>query len=149
MNRHIKIMTIVLALAMAVATLVSCGMSNDPKKTKEALEEKNYTVEAIIGDNDLDAQAELDSMSDEMHITAGELVAVISATKGNVENDLPENFIYIYYFKDSKTANKFWDENQEDIGNIKSEYKDAEGFEVKKEGSVVYFGTAQAIKDAK
>lgn len=148
MKKYISSFALVLTVIFVIAALAACGISNNPKATKEALEDKNYTVEAILGDNDLDAQARLDSMSDEMNITAGELVAVISATKGDVEHDMPENFIYIYYFKDGNAANKFWNGNTEQIEEMKEQYKDYDGFEVNKEGSVVYFGTKQAVKDA-
>ena len=148
MKKYVKIVTLALALVLALAALTACGMSNNPKKTKKALESRDYTVEVIIGDGDLEAQAELDSYADEMNLTAGELVAMLTASKGEAENDVPENFIYIYYVKDSKSANKFWDSNQEQIEKTKETYKDAKGFEMKKSGSVVYFGTKQAINDA-
>lgn len=148
MKKYICVIALMLALTFAVAAFAACGMSNNPKATKKTLEEKDYTVEAIIGDNDLDAQAELDAMSDEMKVTAGELVAVISAVKGEVNDDVPENFIYIYYFKDSVSANKFWNANTDEINGLSETYKSADGFDVRKDGSVVYFGTRQAIGDA-
>ena len=58
MRRYIKTLTLALALVLTIAVLAACGMSNNPKKTKASLEEKQYTVETVIGDNDLDAQAE-------------------------------------------------------------------------------------------
>lgn len=148
MKKIIRTVFLVMAMALAVYALVACGISNNPKKTKDALEDKQYTVETIIGDNDLDAQAELDSMSDEMHITAGDLVAMLAAYKGGTD-DMAQDFIYIYYFKDGSVANKFWDANKKQIEDLgATEYKDVEGFEIKKQGSVVYFGTKQAISDA-
>lgn len=148
MKRYGTTFVLTLTLALVLAIFAACGISNNPKATKQSLEEKDYTVQAVIGDNDLDAQAQLDSLSDEMDITSGELVAMISATKGTTEQDVPENFIYIYYFKDGTVANRFWDSNQTELNELKSTYKDADGFQVKKMGSVVYFGTKQAIMDA-
>ncbi len=148
MKRHITLLALVSIVALVAVALTACGMSNNPKATKQTLEEKNYSVEATIGDNDLEAQAELDSMSDEMKITAGELVAMIAATKGGAGQDTAENFVYIYYFKDSKVADKFWTANKTELDALKTEYKDFDGFEIGKDGSVVYFGTKQAIKDA-
>lgn len=144
--KHIRSAALALTMILVVAALAACGMSNNPKATKEALETKGYEVESVIGDNDLEAQAQLDGMSDEMHITAGELVAMIAAVKG--EDDAAE-FIYIYYFKDSAVANRFWDSNQKELNDLKEEYKDFEDFELKKDGSVVYFSTKQAVKDCK
>ena len=132
------------ALLITVASLAACGMSNNPKKTQKALEKHNYVVETILGDNDLDAQAELDGMSDEMNITAGELVAMLSATK----EDESGEFLTVYYFKDGYVANKYWDSNREQLNAIKERYKNVDGFEMKKVGSVVYYGTRQAIADA-
>lgn len=147
MKKYCKVAALALVLLIVVAVAAACGMSNNPNKVKSALEGKQYNVESVIGDNDLDAQAELDSLSDEMGITAGELVAMITATKGE-EQDSRE-FIYIYYFKDSVVADKFWNVNQVKLNELKTQYKDTDGFEINKEGSVVYFGTARAIKDAK
>lgn len=147
MNRFIKVAALVLIAAFGLFAFTACGLSNNPKKTKEALEEKQYTVETIIGDNDPDAQAELDSMSDEMSITAGDLVAMLAAYKGE-SDDMPQDFIYIYYFKDGNVADKFWNSNGQQLDELKQEYKTVEGFKVDRAGSVVYFGTEQAIRDA-
>ena len=146
MKKYTKLFALVSVMILAVLSLAACGLSNNPKKTQEALEKRNYTVETIIGDSDIDSQAELDSMSDEMSLSAGELVAMLAAYKEKEEDEVSD-FIYIYYFKDGKVANKFWDENQQQLSELKTEYKDAEGFEINKSGSVVYFGTKQAIED--
>lgn len=144
MKKYFRAMVLTLALLLSVAAFAACGMSNNPKKTQKALEKNNYTVESIIGDNNLDAQAKLDSMSDEMQITAGELVAVLSATKADESGE----FLTVYYFKDGYAANRYWDANREQLNAVKEKYKDADGFEIKKLGSVVYYGTKQAIMDA-
>lgn len=148
MKKYAKLLTLALAAVLTLTLLAACGMSNNPKKKQAALEEKGYEVEAVIGDNDLEAQAELDSMSDEMSLTAGELVALIAATKSNETDDVTD-FIYIYFFKDGDVANRFWNSNQEQLDDLKDEYKDTADFRLKKEGSMVYFGTAQAIEDAR
>lgn len=145
MNKFSKTFAVMLVFVLAIAALVACGVSNNPKKAQQTLEDKGYTVETIIGDNDLEAQDELDSMSDEMHISAGELVALLSAVKG--DGDQTDDFLYIYYFKDGATANRFWDANQTELDQLKEEYKDFDNFRLAKKGSLIYFGTQQAISD--
>ena len=61
---------------------------------------------------------------------------------------MPQDFIYIYYFKDGMVADKFWKANGQQLDDLKEEYKTVDGFKVDRAGSVVYFGTEQAIRDA-
>lgn len=128
-------------------TFVACGPTKDPVKAKKALEDAGYEVYALIASNGDKEKEELDESAQYYELDNGVFVAMIEAFKGS-ESD--GDFIFLYYFKDSKAADKFWDAGKEDI-EAEVKYYEENGMEVlcKKSGSIVYVGTEQAIKDTK
>lgn len=150
MKKALKILSAALIVVLAIGLLVACGPSKDPAKAKKALEDAGYEVEAIIASNSDEEKEALDQMAQDSDLEAGDVEAMVAATKSEEAEDIGD-FIYIYYFKDGDVANKFWDAHKEDLEKTVESYKEEIGKDVKyeKSGSIIYMGTEQAIKDAK
>ena len=97
-------------------------------KAKAALEDAGYTV--ILNDGGLIGSALLPEGAE----------ATLVAVKGDDE------YISITYYKDKDALNDAWDKIEDDIKEIKEEYEDVV---CKKSGNMIYFGTKQAVKDAR
>lgn len=134
MKRPLKLTALSLAMLMMIFTLVSCmGPAKDPEKAKAALEENGYVatlkngklVEVVamaLGIDDLDAQ-----------ITA-------------ISKEDIDDFITIYYFETKDAADAAWDKVKKEADD---EGKDNDNFVCKKSGSIIYFGTENAVKAAR
>ena len=125
----IKITALALLTVMICAMLVACGGPNaDPEKAKEALEDAGYTVilndGGLLGDLGLPKGAE----------------ATLTAFKGDDE------YISVIYYEDKDALNDAWEDVKKDAEELKEEYED---IVLKKSGKMIYFGTKQAVKDAK
>ena len=132
MKKFAKIMAVALVAVMAVAILVACAPASDPDKAVAALKKNGYTAGKV---------------------SAGSyegLEAMVTGTKGALGALLGKDdfqFITIYYFKDSKSANDAWDAIKSE--SDKSSNKKDSDWVVKKSGKIIYFGTKQAAKDAR
>ena len=120
------------AVALGLLTVMICAFSacsniSNPNKTVKALEEAGYVVVYNDGEGEFDAAT----------LPKG-AKASIMAYKGK------EN-IHIIYYEDAATADAAW----EDVNQIADFHKDQEGFVCEKSGSVIYYGTEQALEDAK
>lgn len=133
MKKFVKVTAVALVAVMALALLVACGPASDPDKALAALKENGYTATKV---------------------SAGSyegLTAVVTGTKGLLSGLLgggDVQFITIFYFESSKAANEAWADIQEVAGKD-SNKKDDSDWVVEKSGSMIYYGTKQAVKDAR
>ena len=126
MKKFAKITAVVLVAVMALALLVACGPASDPDKAKKALEDNGYTV---------------------VNLPAGGIAgikAIVSGTKGLLSGNAQT--ITIYYFNDAESANNAWEEIKD---KSDKESKDKSDWVVAKSGAMIYYGTSQAVKDAR
>lgn len=131
MKKLVKVTAVALVAVMALTLLVACGPASNPDKALAALKENGYTATKI---------------------SAGSyegLTAVVTGTKGLFSalfggDDV--QFITIFYFESSKAANDAWDAIKAESNK---EQLDGSDWVVEKSGSMIYYGTKQAVKDAK
>lgn len=132
MKTFVKVLALSLVAVMMCAVLVSCGgPASDPDKAAKALEDADYIV--VKAD---------DKVSLALYETMGvkKLECVITAYNEDEEG------IVIFYFEDKAAANDAWETIEEEA---KEATKDEEDIVIKKSGKMIYYGTKQAIKDAK
>ena len=134
MKKLLKITALSLAMLMMVLTLASCGAPNkDPAKAKAALEENGYIVTlkdgklveivaSALGIDDLDAQ-------------------IVAVSKEDIDD-----YITIYYFETKDAANAAWEKIEEEADE---KMKDEEDVVLKKSGTMIYYGSKNAVKAAK
>lgn len=156
-----RILTVVGVLALAailVVSLVAC-IPSDPAKAEENLKAEGYDVLVVNSDDVLGIAG--------LALPDG-CVTQVSGSKA-LSGDLGDS-IAIYYFEDSDAANAYMDENADwqgeidvQLAELKDEYdageisendynsmKDLlESVQMKKQGKIVYVGSADAIKAAK
>lgn len=133
MKKFAKIAAVVLVAVMALAVLVACAPNSDPDKAVSALKENGYTATKVSAGS-----------------YAG-LTAVVTGSKGLLSSILGGEdfqFITIYYFESKSAANDAWDAIQGEADK-NSNKKDDSDWVVAKSGAMIYFGTKQAVKDAK
>lgn len=156
-----RILTVVGVLALAailVVSLVAC-IPSDPAKAEENLKAEGYDVLVVNSDDALGAAG---------LVLPDGCVTRVTGTKV-LSGDLDDNIV-IYYFEDSDAATAYMDENADwqdeidvQLDELKDEYdageisendynslKDLlENIQMKKQGKIVYRGSADAIKAAK
>ena len=121
-----KIIALSLVAVMMCFALASCGAPNkNPEKAKAALEKAGYTVQYT------------EANPDEAEGVTGVLVAT--------EKD-SENGVYIIYFESASAAKDAWKDAKDEINELAKEQKD---FVAKQSGSMIYYGTKDAVKAAK
>ena len=137
MKKFTRILCLALVAVMLCATLASCGgPASNPDDAVAALKENGYTAakDTLI----VPAALKLAGVKD--------IDTVISGTK--IEEDVFET-ITVIYFTDSDAAEAAF----EKVENYASEKKDDKAEEsnwvVEQSGAMIYFGTKQAVKDAK
>ena len=118
-----KSLALMLVVAMVGVLVVACAPASNPDKAKKALEDNDYVVVKL--DNYLNLEG---------------VDCVVTGTKGLLSGD-PQS-VTIVYFEDNASAKDAWDE-------IKDKAGEGEDVVIKKSGKMIYFGTKQAIKDAK
>ena len=128
MKKFAKITAVVLVAVMALALLVSCGPAANPDKAVAALKDNGYAAGKVStgGYNGLEA--------------------IVSGSKGLLTGDFQT--ITIYYFESASAANDAWESIQSDSNKDKEKNKDSD-WVCKKSGKVIYYGTKQAVKDAR
>ena len=132
MKKLVKISALALVLIMMVAVFASCAApAKDPKDAKKALEDAGYEVTLIDGD--------MAAM-----IGVKGLEAAIMAYSEENEDD----GVFIYYFEDKDAANEAWEDIEKEVEELKKANEDVE-FIVKKSGTMIWYGTKDAIKAAK
>lgn len=156
-----RILTVVGVLALAailVVSLVAC-IPSDPAKAEENLKAEGYDVIVVNSDDVLGIAG--------LALPDG-CVTQVSGSKA-LSGDLGDS-IAIYYFEDSDAATAYMDKNADwqgeidvQLAELKDEYdageisendynsmKDLlESVQMKKQGKIVYVGSADAIKAAK
>ncbi|MCH5151865.1 MAG: hypothetical protein J1F65_04315 [Clostridiales bacterium] len=140
MKKFAKIMAVVLVAVMALALLVSCGPASDPDKALAALKDNGYVLAAKNT-----GLLSLTAVEVIVGAERGDVVAIVTGTKTDDDNKLQT--ITIWYFKDSAAANKAWDKAQQHANSEKDD--DASDWVVAKSGAMIYYGTSQAVKDAR
>ena len=134
MKKFAKITAVALVVVMALAVLVACGPAADPDKAVAALKENDYVAAKVT--------------------TGGYngMVAMVTGTKGVLGSLLSgeKQFqtITIYYFESTSAANDAWEKIKSDSDKDKEKNKDSD-WVCKKSGKVIYYGTKQAVKDAR
>ena len=125
MKKFIKILTASLLMVMTVLVMTAC-VPNNPEKAAKKLEKAGYTVEVV----DLVAEG-VDG--------EGALYQVVAMKRD--ETSEASDGIYVIYFDSKDNAKAWYDEYLDDINDPD------EGMSAKYKGKIVYWGTAQAIKD--
>ncbi len=153
MKKTYKILTVMLVAILSVLSLVACGPSSDPAKALDALKSHGYEAGARIAANSEEDKAYLDDMAVANGLEAGDIVADLEAGKkvySESENKNSDDFIEIIYFKNDSIAKKYWNMKQENIDyGIELNRKEGIKLIAKRQGSMIYIGTAQAVKDAR
>ena len=128
MKKFAKITAVALVAVMVLAALVACGPAADPDKAVSALKSNDYVAGKVT--------------------TGGYsgMVAMVTGTKGLLTGNLQT--ITIYYFESTSAANDAWEKIKSDSDKDKEKNKDSD-WVCKKSGKVIYFGTKQAVKDAR
>ena len=131
-----KTLSLVLSSMLLVAmvfTLTSClasilGPSWDPDKAAAALEENGYIVTNISDSKDY-----------------ADSKAVVTGTKIRLSSD-PFEMIVIIYYDDVEKAKEHYDDVKE---NFEKESDEESDWVFKRVGSMVYFGTKDAVEAAR
>lgn len=156
-----RILTVVGVLALAailVVSLVAC-IPSDPAKAEENLKAEGYDVLVVNADDFFGAGGV---------VLPDGCVTKVQGTKA-LSGDLGDNIV-IYYFEDSDAATAYMDKNADwqgeidvQLAELEDEYKAGEisendfnsikdlleSVQMKKQGKIVYVGSADAIKAAK
>ena len=133
MKKFARILSFALVAVMLCATLVACGApAKDPDDALAALKENGYTAVKDTVASPLALKA----------LGVKNVTSVVSGTK--VADDKGESIIV--YFEDKDAAKDSFEKLEE----YAEEEKDEDAtWVVKQSGAMIYFGTEQAIKDAK
>lgn len=123
------VLGVALVVVMLAAVLVAC-VPSDPDKAVKNLKDADYVaVKLSVSDlpfGDLDEN---------------KVSAVVSGTK------LLKDSVTLIYFKDTASAKDFYAELKEDYDKMSDKAK--ENYDFGRSGSVVYYGTPDAVKAAK
>lgn len=125
----IKVVALAMIAVMACMLLVACAPASDPDKAIEALKDNGYAAAEdkllipgalkLLGVKDIDC--------------------VVAGTKEG-------EAITIIYFADKDAAEAAWEKVSEYAEDQKDDESD---WVVDKSGAMIYFGTKQAVKDAR
>ena len=139
MNKLVRILCAVLVAVTLCATLASCG---GPSKNREKAVEALKAADYIVTDDTKGAPAlfKLQEIDLDAHVTATKF------TKDDEGNAVTEH-VSIYYFADAENAKKAMEKIADDEKDQKQD--NDRWISATRSGSVVYYGTKQAIKDAK
>lgn len=131
------ILGVALVAVMLVAVLAGC-VPSDPAKAQSNLEGNGYDVVKVEG---VAAQIAAIPFTTIAEIDFDKVDAVVTGAKGT-------DSIYMVYFKDSSSANDYYNKFEPAIKKL-AEESNKEDVAFGKSGSVVYFGTNAAVKAAK
>ena len=137
MKKFTRILCLALVAVMLCATLASCGgPASNPDDAVAALKENGYT--AAKDNLIVPAALTLAGVKD--------IDTVISGTK--VEEDVFET-ITVIYFIDSDAAEAAFEKVEKYASEKKDDKAEESNWVVEQSGAMIYFGTKQAVKDAK
>lgn len=132
MKTFAKILCLSLVAVMLCATLASCAPASDPDKAISALKDAGYTAAkdttlvpaalALLGVKGIDA--------------------VISGTKSG-------EHVTVIYFTDSDSAKNAEEKVTKYVDDEEKDKKDDSDWVFKRSGKMIYWGTKNAVKDAR
>lgn len=131
MKKFAQLISLALVAVMCVALLASCAPASDPAKAEKALKDAGYIVDATA--ITLLVKAATDSVK-----------TVVSATK--TDNDKNVQHVTIVYFDSAEDAKTAYEKLQ---SVSDKEKKDESDWVFAKSGTMVYWGTKTAVKDAR
>ncbi len=129
------VLSIALAMVMVLSVvLCACGPNSDPAAAKTTLQDNGYTAieDKLVVPNALKL------------LGVEDISTVISGTK---TVDKKTEHVTIIYFESADAANAGWDKVQEYASDDKE--KEDTDWTIVKSGKMIYYGTKQAIKDAR
>lgn len=129
------VLSIALAMVMVLSVvLCACGPNSDPAAAKAALKDNGYTAaeDKLIIPNALKV------------LGVDGITTVVTGTK---IVDKKTEHVTIIYFESADAANAGWDKVQEYASDDKE--KEDTDWTIAKSGKMIYYGTKQAVKDAK
>ncbi len=144
-----KLFALILALALAACTLLSCANTpqEDYNALKKSLEEKGYGV----GLTKTQENAQAFGNEYGIELSADGLDAMLMATKTNANYDIVDTIVIFYFETDSDAEKAFDRGNYEKLFKemVKS-YKSDNAVDLQYDirGSMFWIGTAQGIADA-
>ena len=140
MKKFVKILSLSLVAVMLLAMLASCAPASDPGKAVEALKAEGYT--ALRDNNVIPAAFKLAGYS---------LDVVVTGTKTIKDKDGKKTVesVTIFYFANKEDAEKAFDKVKDKEKDSKEDSEESNWVSATKSGKMVYFGTKQAIKDAR
>ena len=138
MKKFVKVVAVALVVMTALTLFAACGVSLDPDKTYDALLDNGYYC-------DMDTSAlSLATYAGKLGVKAYDMSAVITANKTDKSRETQK--ITIFYFKDYESAYKAWENAQELSEKAQGTRTD---WVCERYLNVIYFGTKQALKDAR
>ena len=140
MKKFVKIFALALVAVMLLATLASCAPASDADKAVEALKAEGYTT---FRDNTVFPTA--------FKLAGYSLNVVVTGTKTIKDKDGKDTVetVTIFYFADKDNAEKAYEKVKDEEKDSKKEAGESKWVSATKSGKMVYFGTKQAIKDAR
>ena len=131
MKKFAQLISLALVAVMCVALLASCAPASHPAKAEKALKDAGYIVDATA--ITLLVKAATDSVK-----------TIVSATK--TDNDKNVQHVTIVYFDSAEDAKTAYEKLQ---SVSDKEKKDESDWVFAKSGTMVYWGTKTAVKDAR
>ncbi len=132
MKKVVKVLAVALVCVLALAMLVACAPSSDPDKAVKALKENGFTATTTAG--------------------SGDVECTVVGTKVDLSAKTFDGITIIYY-KDASAAKKDWDENKDDLEELKQslikEGVDKDDVVIERSGKMIYYGSKEAIKAAR
>ncbi len=129
MNKSvIKTIAFSLLVAIICAFLSACAPAANPDRAAKALEDAGYTVLYSNEEGDIGS------------------VALPEGVEAYISAYNEDDYIYIKYYNDKQTAQENWDAVKTEIERLQQYDED---IVYKISGRIIYYGTKQAIKDAR
>ena len=140
MKKFVKILSLSLVAVMLLATLASCAPASDPDKAVEALKAEGYT-----------ALRDTDGIPTIFKLAGYSLDVVVTGTKTTKDKDGKKTVesVTIFYFANKEDAEKAYEKVKDEEKDSKKDSEESNWVSATKSGKMVYFGTKQAIKDAR
>ena len=138
MKKLAKITAVVLVAIMAVAVLVACGPASNPDKAIASLERRGYT-------NPAKDEVLVKLPLKERGVKGIETVVIATKSVKDGDNSKLES-VTIIYFDSAASASDAYSVVE---GFANSHKTNNDDWIVEQSGRMIYYGTSQAIKDAR
>lgn len=136
MKNAIKIFALIMAVVICTVMLVSCSPASDPDDALAALKDNGYI-------------ASKDSTAVPIALGVLGVKDIDSVVAGTKKVDDKVEVITIVYFKSKDAAKAAWETVEEYAQDKEDDSNNNSDFVIKKSGSMIYFGTEDAIKAAR